>query len=59
MRHVVKLGQIVALGLTVVPAVLVAAGDLTLESHKTLMNVGMLLWFATVVLQTRLERNRA
>ena len=35
----------VGLALTLVPAFFVFAGSLSAQTHKTLMAVGMLLWF--------------
>lgn len=38
------------LALTIVPAILVYAQVITLETHKTLMGAGLLLWFFTAPL---------
>lgn len=45
MKPLLKLLSFVCLALTVVPALLVFAGMLTLDQHKTLMAVGMVGWF--------------
>ena len=37
----------IGLGLTIIPSVLVFAQDISLESHKQFMLIGMILWFAT------------
>ncbi len=37
----------IGLGLTIVPSVLVFIQDISLESHKQFMLIGMILWFAT------------
>jgi hypothetical protein len=42
-----KLASLVGLGLTVVPAFLVAAKLISWQSHAVLMLVGTLIWFAT------------
>lgn len=45
MKPLLKLLSAVCLGLTVVPSLLVFAGTLTLDQHKTLMIAGMVGWF--------------
>lgn len=47
MTLLLKLGSLIGLGLTVVPAFLVFSGTLTWDTHVVLMAVGALLWFAT------------
>jgi len=47
MSLLLKLGSLVGLGLTVVPAFLVFAGTISWDAHATLMLVGALLWFIT------------
>jgi len=47
MKHLLKAGSFVALGLTVVPAFLVFSETLSWETHAVLMGVGALLWFVT------------
>lgn len=47
MSSLLKLGSLIGLGLTVVPAFLVFAGTIPWETHATLMLVGTLLWFIT------------
>ncbi len=47
MRHLLKAGSFVGLGLTVLPAFLVFSGALTWDTHAWLMAVGAVLWFAT------------
>ena len=47
MKYILKIGSILGLGLTVVPAVLVFSGTLTWDTHAMLMAIGALLWFAT------------
>jgi len=47
MRHLLKAGSFVGLGLTVVPALFVFSGTLTWRAHATLMAVGAVVWFAT------------
>ena len=55
MRHLVSLALLVALALTAVPSLLVAAGKLTLADNRTLMAAGTVLWFASVSLLGRLK----
>ncbi len=46
MKILLKVISYIGLALTVVPAFLVASGILTLDTHKLLMVIGMMLWFA-------------
>lgn len=50
MRVITRLLALAALGLTVVPAILFAAGRLDDASMKTAMLIGTVLWFATAPL---------
>ena len=50
MKLVVRLIGLVALGLTVIPAALFAAGQIEEASMKTSMIVGTVLWFAAAPL---------
>jgi hypothetical protein len=52
----VRLAAAVALGLTLIPAVLVALGRLDLETNKSLMLAGTVLWFTAVVVSSKLKR---
>lgn len=47
MIAVLKLVSLAGLGLTVVPAFLVFAGELSWQAHAMLMALGTLLWFVT------------
>jgi hypothetical protein len=47
MRHLLKLVSLLALGLTVLPAVLVFAGRIDWPAYTALMLAGTVLWFAT------------
>ena len=47
MQIILKLISYIGLLLTVVPSILVFLGIIELDFHKTLMFVGMLLWFLT------------
>lgn len=47
MRLLLIVASMVGLGLTLVPAVLVAMGNLPWETHAGLMTAGMILWFVT------------
>ncbi len=50
MNLVARVVGILALGLTVIPAALFAAGKLGEEPMKTAMIVGVVLWFAAAPL---------
>jgi hypothetical protein len=45
MQTVSKIGSAVALGLTVIPALLVMSGIITIEANRSLMTAGAALWF--------------
>lgn len=47
MKILLILISMAGLALTIFPSVLVFTQDITMESHKQLMLVGMLLWFFT------------
>ncbi len=47
MKPLLRILSYVGLLLTVIPSILVFAGSISLELHKQLMTVGMLLWFLT------------
>ncbi|MFT2010478.1 hypothetical protein ACMA1I_17520 [Pontibacter sp. 13R65] len=47
MHILLKLISYIGLLLTVVPSILVFLGQIELSFHKTLMFVGMLMWFLT------------
>jgi len=47
MKTLLIILSIAGLALTIVPSALVFAGDMTLDTHKQLMLVGMLAWFVT------------
>ena len=47
MKKLLIVLSIIGLLLTIVPSILVFTGDLTLQSNKNIMIVGMVLWFAT------------
>lgn len=53
-----KLLGALALALTVIPSILVALGELPLETQKTLMTVGMVLWFLAALGLGRLKAAR-
>jgi hypothetical protein len=46
-RTILMIIGIVALGLTIIPSVLVFMGTIPLETHYTLMFIGTVLWLAT------------
>jgi len=47
MRALLICASLIALGLTIIPAVLVASGILSWSTHANLMAAGMVLWFVT------------
>lgn len=47
MRILLIIASMVGLGLTIVPSIMVFAGEITLDTHMQLMAIGMFLWFAT------------
>lgn len=49
MRTILKILSFIGLGLTILPSVLVLTRTIDMELNKTLMMVGTLLWFGTVV----------
>lgn len=55
MAVILKLIGAAGLALTVVPAVLVALGQISLDRNKTLMLAGMVLWFVSAPLVRRVE----
>lgn len=50
MRKILIIISIIGLVLTVVPSVLVFIQEISMEAHKQLMIVGMLMWFGTAPL---------
>jgi hypothetical protein len=56
MRLVLRLAAAVALALVVLPSLFVALGRATLETNKTLMLAGTVLWFVAVPLARRAAR---
>lgn len=49
MKTFLKILSFAGLGLTIVPSLLVFAGQLEMQTNLRLMVVGMLLWFGTAV----------
>jgi len=47
MKALIKGISFVGLLATIVPAILVFNGVMQLETHKTIMLIGMILWFGT------------
>lgn len=56
MKWTLKALSALALGLTVVPAVLVFAGTISWETHASLMLAGAVLWFGTAPFWMRKRR---
>ena len=48
---------LIALLATVVPSILVYTGTIDLETHKTIMAAGMVLWFITAPFYMRSKKN--
>lgn len=44
-KIILTLLAITGLGLTLIPSILVFAGSLSFETHRTLMLIGFVLWF--------------
>ena len=49
MNPLVKLVSYAGLALTIIPSLLVYTGAIDLDMHKSLMIVGMLMWFISAV----------
>ena len=47
MKTLMTILAIAALGLTIIPSILVFTGSMELSMHKHLMTVGTILWFVT------------
>ena len=56
MTTLLRLISYTGLALTVLPALFVFSGTLSLERYHTLATVGMVLWFATAVLWIKPEK---
>ena len=48
MNYLLKIISFTGLGLTIIPSLLVLAGQIDIDLNKNLMIVGTVLWFATV-----------
>lgn len=49
MRKVLIGISIIGLMLTIIPSILVFTQNMTLQNHKHLMALGMVLWFGTAI----------
>lgn len=49
MRILLIIISIVGLLMTIIPSIMVFTQNMTMESHKQYMTVGMVLWFGTAV----------
>ena len=47
MKGLLKIISFTALGLTIIPSMLVFKGVLELKTHFIIMGIGLVLWFAT------------
>lgn len=47
MRILLIILSVIGLGLTIIPSILVFLQEMSMDSHKQWMLVGMILWFAT------------
>jgi hypothetical protein len=56
MKTLLKTASAVALGLTVVPSLLVFKGAISMHAHYVLMAAGMVLWFVTAPFWMKRDR---
>jgi hypothetical protein len=49
MRTLLMIISFIGLGLTLIPSILILTGDVTMTQNKTLMLIGTVLWFGTVI----------
>lgn len=49
MRKVLITISVIGLMLTIIPSILVFTQNMTMDTHKQLMAVGMIMWFGTAV----------
>jgi len=56
MRTILKIISFIGLGVTILPSVLVLTGTISMELNKSLMMVGTLLWFGTVIFWMNKEK---
>jgi len=56
MKTFLKTASAVALGLTLVPSLLVFRGVISIQTHYTLMAAGMFLWFLTAPFWMKRDR---
>lgn len=49
MRKLLIVISIIGLMLTIIPSILVFTENITLQNHKLLMAIGMVLWFGTAI----------
>ena len=50
MKIALKILSFIGLCLTIIPAILVMKESITIQNHKTLMIIGMVIWFVTAPL---------
>jgi hypothetical protein len=58
MQTVLKAISFIGLGLTIVPSLLVLSGSIGMELNKSLMMVGTVLWFGTVIFWMNKNKQR-
>jgi hypothetical protein len=56
MKMLMSVLAIIALGLTIVPSILVFNGTIELDLHKKLMTAGTFLWFVAAPIWFRKEK---
>lgn len=56
MKTILQLISLAGLALTIIPAILTFAGYISMESNKSLMLTGMILWFASAPLWMHKKR---
>ena len=59
MKSVLKSISWLALGLTIVPSILVLTGKMDIGTNKNLMAIGMVIWFATAPFWINQKRGQA
>jgi len=47
MKEILKVASLIGLGLTLIPAFMVALGIISWQAHATLMFAGTLIWFGS------------
>jgi len=59
MRTILKILSFIGLGFTILPSVLVLTRTIDMELNKSLMMLGTILWFGTVVFWMNKDKKTA